>query len=136
MSVGPEKLMQLQKGQKINHFHGMLQICRKKSLARNLSVMHKYDHLPLSCPSLSRSGGSRIGFAGKYVEGVHESCQMMYNVLCAPDINESHFEGASLVQDVSTTVHFFSEGLYTSQPAARVACMFQFLQVEHLHSQA
>lgn len=42
LSVGVERLMTLKKGQKINHFHGMLAICRKKSLFRSLSTMHKY----------------------------------------------------------------------------------------------
>lgn len=37
--------------QKINHFNGMLEICRKKSMARNLSKMAKifpehYDFFP------------------------------------------------------------------------------------------
>ena len=41
LSVGPDKLMALKKGQKINHFHGMLAICRKKSLFRSLSTMRK-----------------------------------------------------------------------------------------------
>lgn len=42
LSVGPDKLMKLNKGQKINHFHGMLAICRKKSLFCSLSTMRKY----------------------------------------------------------------------------------------------
>ncbi|KAL2635285.1 hypothetical protein R1flu_006764 [Riccia fluitans] len=41
MSIGPERLMTLKRGQKINHYFGMLQICRKKSLARNLATMRK-----------------------------------------------------------------------------------------------
>ncbi|CAM6095581.1 unnamed protein product [Calypogeia fissa] len=41
MSIGPERLMVLKRGQKINHFFGMLQICRKKSLALNLATMRK-----------------------------------------------------------------------------------------------
>ncbi|XP_024377743.1 uncharacterized protein [Physcomitrium patens] len=41
LSVGPDKLMKLNKGQKINHFHGMLAICRKKSLFCSLSTMRK-----------------------------------------------------------------------------------------------
>ncbi|KAJ7530489.1 hypothetical protein O6H91_14G005600 [Diphasiastrum complanatum] len=40
-SIGPERLMSLRRGQKVNHFVGMLQICRKKSLARHLSTMRK-----------------------------------------------------------------------------------------------
>ncbi|EFJ09255.1 hypothetical protein SELMODRAFT_130241, partial [Selaginella moellendorffii] len=40
-SIGPDKLMMLKRGQKINHFVGMLEICRKKALARNLSMMRK-----------------------------------------------------------------------------------------------
>ena len=42
LSVGAERLMTMKKGQKINHFYGMLAICRKKSLFRSLSTMHKY----------------------------------------------------------------------------------------------
>ncbi|KAI5077890.1 hypothetical protein GOP47_0007714 [Adiantum capillus-veneris] len=40
-SIGPERLMTLRRGQKVNHFLGMLQICRKKSLARHLSNMRR-----------------------------------------------------------------------------------------------
>eukprot|EP00249_Psilotum_nudum_P013413 c24316_g1_i2 orf=397-2796(-) len=40
-SIGPERLMTLKRGQRVNHFLGMLQICRKKSLARHLSNMRR-----------------------------------------------------------------------------------------------
>eukprot|EP01018_Ginkgo_biloba_P028081 Gb_32860 [translate_table: standard] len=40
-SIGPDRLLALKRGQKINHFFGMLQICRKKSLARHISNMRK-----------------------------------------------------------------------------------------------
>ncbi|KAH7438325.1 hypothetical protein KP509_04G010200 [Ceratopteris richardii] len=40
-SIGPERLMTMRRGQKVNHFLGMLQICRKKSLARHLSNMRR-----------------------------------------------------------------------------------------------
>jgi len=51
MSVGIERIMKLNKTQKINHFNGMLELCRKKSMARNLSKMCKlfpehYDFMP------------------------------------------------------------------------------------------
>lgn len=36
-SVNIERIMKLTKTQKINHFTGMLEICRKKSLARNIN---------------------------------------------------------------------------------------------------
>ena len=51
LSVGAERLMTMKKGQKINHFYGMLAICRKKSLFRSLSTMHKYAHQPLTWTS-------------------------------------------------------------------------------------
>mmetsp|Transcript_33557 Transcript_33557/g.40546 ORF Transcript_33557/g.40546 Transcript_33557/m.40546 type:complete len:967 (+) Transcript_33557:117-3017(+) len=40
-SVSIERIMRLKKTQKINHFTGMLEICRKKSLAKNLTKMSK-----------------------------------------------------------------------------------------------
>jgi hypothetical protein len=43
LSVGPERLLSLKQGQKINHFYGMLKICRKKSLFRTLTTMRKYE---------------------------------------------------------------------------------------------
>ncbi|KAF5836848.1 tubulin-tyrosine ligase family-domain-containing protein [Dunaliella salina] len=51
MSVGIERIMKLNKTQKINHFNGMLELCRKKNMARNLSKMCKlfpehYDFMP------------------------------------------------------------------------------------------
>ena len=39
-AVGPERFMRLSCAQKINHFPGMLEICRKRSLARHLQRMH------------------------------------------------------------------------------------------------
>ena len=50
-SVGLERLLRLSKTQKINHFSGMLEICRKKSLCRNIAKMSKkspkeYDFVP------------------------------------------------------------------------------------------
>ena len=39
MSVSIERVMKLKSTQKINHFHGMLEICRKKPLARNIARM-------------------------------------------------------------------------------------------------
>jgi hypothetical protein len=42
LSVGPDRLMSLKQGQKINHMYGMLAICRKKSLFQSLSTMRKY----------------------------------------------------------------------------------------------
>lgn len=50
-SVSIERIMKLEVHQKINHFHGMLEICRKKSMARNLQRMAKmfpdeYDFFP------------------------------------------------------------------------------------------
>ena len=52
-SVGLERLLRLKKTQKINHFSGMLEICRKKSLCRNISNMAKkcpqdYNFVPKS----------------------------------------------------------------------------------------
>ena len=52
-SVGLERLLKLKKTQKINHFSGMLEICRKKSLCRNISNMSKkcseeYNFVPRS----------------------------------------------------------------------------------------
>ncbi|KAH9577011.1 hypothetical protein CY35_01G192400, partial [Sphagnum magellanicum] len=41
LSVGPDRLMSLKQGQKINHMYGMLAICRKKSLFQSLSTMRK-----------------------------------------------------------------------------------------------
>lgn len=41
LSVGPEKLMSMKRGVKINHMYGMLAICRKKSLFRSLTTMRK-----------------------------------------------------------------------------------------------
>ena len=35
-SVSIERIMKLKSTQKINHFTGMLEICRKKALAKNL----------------------------------------------------------------------------------------------------
>eukprot|EP00976_Prorocentrum_cordatum_P007692 153446-Prorocentrum_minimum.AAC.1 len=40
-SVSIERIMRLKQTQKINHFTGMLEICRKKSLAKNISKMAK-----------------------------------------------------------------------------------------------
>lgn len=40
-SVSMERVMRLRRVQKINHFAGMLEICRKKSLAKNLGRMLK-----------------------------------------------------------------------------------------------
>jgi len=40
-SVSIERIMRLKRTQKINHFTGMLEICRKKSLARNIGKMAK-----------------------------------------------------------------------------------------------
>ena len=52
-SVGLERLLKLTKTQKINHFSGMLEICRKKSLCRNIENMSKkcdkeYNFVPRS----------------------------------------------------------------------------------------
>lgn len=52
-SVSIERIMRLACHQKINHFHGMLEICRKKQMARNLQRMAKvfpdeYDYFPLT----------------------------------------------------------------------------------------
>ncbi|QDZ21369.1 Tubulin-tyrosine ligase/tubulin polyglutamylase [Chloropicon primus] len=52
-SVGLERLLRLNKTQKINHFSGMLEICRKKSLCRNIANMSKkssqeYNFVPRS----------------------------------------------------------------------------------------
>lgn len=38
-SVGLDRIMKLQTHQRINHFSGMLEICRKNSMARNLMRM-------------------------------------------------------------------------------------------------
>ena len=40
-SVGIERVAQMKKWQKINHFPGMSEICRKDSLTRNMSRMLK-----------------------------------------------------------------------------------------------
>eukprot|EP00793_Prasinoderma_coloniale_P000943 PRCOL_00007033-RA len=40
-SVSMERVMRLRRVQRINHFAGMLEICRKKSLAKNLGRMQK-----------------------------------------------------------------------------------------------
>ncbi|KAK3235051.1 hypothetical protein CYMTET_54723 [Cymbomonas tetramitiformis] len=40
-SVSIERIMRLKRTQKINHFTGMLEICRKKSLAKNMLKMSK-----------------------------------------------------------------------------------------------
>ncbi|CAF3334922.1 unnamed protein product [Rotaria socialis] len=40
-SVGIERVAQMKKWQKINHFPGMSEICRKDSLTRNMSRMYK-----------------------------------------------------------------------------------------------
>lgn len=50
-SVSIERIMKLTKTQKINHFNGMLEICRKRAMAKNLMKMAKvfpesYDFFP------------------------------------------------------------------------------------------
>ena len=50
-SITADRLMRLKPGQKINHFVGMLEICRKRSLARNLARLevvnpHEFDFSP------------------------------------------------------------------------------------------
>ncbi|CAG9464782.1 unnamed protein product [Pedinophyceae sp. YPF-701] len=40
-SVGLERIMRLRRLQKINHFHGMLEICRKNRMARNIRRMQR-----------------------------------------------------------------------------------------------
>lgn len=50
-SIGLDRVMKLAKYQKINHFNGMLEICRKNRMGRNLLKMQKvfpveYDFIP------------------------------------------------------------------------------------------
>jgi tubulin polyglutamylase TTLL6/13 len=40
-SVSMERILRLSKTQKINHFCGMLEICRKKKLSNNIAHMQK-----------------------------------------------------------------------------------------------
>eukprot|EP00955_Chlamydomonas_euryale_P082650 363755-Chlamydomonas_euryale.AAC.2 len=40
-SIAIERVMRLGRTQKINHFSGMLELCRKRSMARNLQKMQK-----------------------------------------------------------------------------------------------
>ncbi len=52
-SVGIERLLRMKPTQKINHFTGMLEICRKKSLCRNIANMQRrfaedYNFMPKS----------------------------------------------------------------------------------------
>ena len=52
-SVALERVMKLKPTQKINHFTGMLEICRKKALSKNIGVMAKafpeqYNFVPRS----------------------------------------------------------------------------------------
>jgi len=70
-SVALERVMKLKPTQKINHFTGMLEICRKKALAKNIGAMTKafpdqYNFVPRSwilpeqkADFLSQFGGKR-----------------------------------------------------------------------------
>ncbi|GAQ88954.1 Putative tubulin-tyrosine ligase [Klebsormidium nitens] len=52
-SIGADRLLRLEPYQKINHFFGMLEVCRKKALSRNFAAMKKlapneYNFMPKS----------------------------------------------------------------------------------------
>ncbi len=64
-ALSPASIIHPRFSQKINHFNGMLEICRKKNMARNLMKMARmfpehYDFFPRTfvLPSELQVGGS------------------------------------------------------------------------------
>lgn len=68
-AVGLDKIMRLQTHQRINHFHGMLELCRKNSMARNLSRIRK--ELPYSFNFFPRCRVMQFAFLSLCKVGHH-----------------------------------------------------------------
>ena len=125
MSVSIERVMKLKSTQKINHFHGMLEICRKKPLARNIARMAKdfpkaFNFVPKSWVLPEQSGEFLAQISAKkkhtYILKPDNGCQgkgihLVQTAGRARQVMDSYESNANVVAQRYLAKPFLIDGL-------------------------